>query len=155
MYEKKKGDFTAILDKIRGSKKGMSRSEENFLSLQIKARSAIIRKQYNWFADFAFGSTRHRALELFAKVDSLLNEIECEDDDIQELPQTELVILSQLYTHISHILETLSAENEKIEDDEIYAMNLSLDGMEYNFEDIRLPLITAMNRIQGKRFEVI
>lgn len=154
LYEKK-NDFSAILNKILPSNLKVSKSDKDYLSLQIKNRSAIIRKQYNWFADFAFGSTRHRALELFTKVDSLMQELDCNTDEVQKLPQTELITLSQLYSHISRILETLSAENERIEDEEVTAMNLSLEGMEYNFEDIRLPLLTAINRIHGDRFAFI
>ena len=70
------------------------------------------------------------------------------------MPQQELVTLSQLFTHVSRMLEALSCLNENLEGDE-YAMQLSLEGMEYNFEDIRVPLVAAIERLQNDRFKII
>ncbi|MBR0030775.1 MAG: hypothetical protein IJP61_00585 [Treponema sp.] len=151
----KKNDFSTIINKILPAAMNLTTSEKDYISLQIQNRSAIIRNQYNWFADFAFGAIRHRALQLFKEVELLMSELDFEDGDVHSLPQTELIVLSQLYAHIFQMLETLSAENEKVEDEELSAMELSVEGMEFKFEEIRLPLISAMNRIRGKKFAVI
>ena len=151
----KKTDFSAIIDRILPAAIDLTEAEKHSISLQIQNRSATIRKQYNWFADFAFGSLRHRTLELFTKVELLMNELDVEDEDVQSLPQTELIVLSQLYAHIFQMLETLSAETERVEEDEISAMELSVEGMEYKFEEIEFPLISAMECIRSKKFAVI
>ena len=151
----KKNDFSTIINKILPTAIDLTSSEKNYISLQIQNRSAIIRNQYNWFADFAFGSIRHRALELFTKVELLMNELDFDTSDVSSFPQTELIVLSQLYAHIFQMLETLSAETERVEEEELSAMELSVEGMEYKFEEIRLPLISAMNRVRSKRFAVI
>ena len=124
------------------------------LRLQIVNRNAILRKKYNWFADFANGSLRHRALALFTEVGSLVCELDCDNKELDQLPQQELVTLSQLYTHVSHILEILSDDND-CEEEEACAMELSLEGMEMNFEDIKPLLISALDKVKKNRFNVI
>ena len=81
-------------------------------------------------------------------------DIDCASDKLEQMPQQELVTLSQLFTHVSRMLEALSCLNENLEGDE-YAMQLSLEGMEYNFEDIRVPLVAAIERLQNDRFKII
>jgi hypothetical protein len=153
MYEKK-DDIKEIIEKIIPKELPISIEEKKMLTLQIENRNAIIRKQYNWFADFANGSLRHRALKLFGEVGSLVFELDCDNKELDMLPQQELVTLSQLYTHISRILEILS-EDSDCEEEEACAMELSLEGMEMNFEDIKPLLISALDKVKKNRFNVI
>ena len=153
LFEKKE-DVSGLVKKIIPHSMEISREEEELFTLQIMHRNAILRKKYNWFADFSRGSLRHRALDLYSKVGSLVYDVDCASDKLGEMPQQELVTLSQLFTHISRMLEALSCQNESIDEDE-YAMQISLEGMEYNFEDIRIPLMTAIERLQNDRWKVI
>ncbi|QSI01400.1 hypothetical protein DYE50_02245 [Treponema ruminis] len=153
MYEKK-DDIKEIIEKIIPKELPISKEEKDMLALQIENRNAILRKQYNWFADFANGSLRHRALKLFGEVGSLVFELDCDNKELDMLPQQELVTLSQLYTHISRILEILSEDSE-CEEEEACAMELSLEGMEMNFEDIKPLLISALDKVKKNRFNVI
>ncbi|MBQ7538443.1 MAG: hypothetical protein IJT42_05715 [Treponema sp.] len=153
MYEKK-DNLNEIFEKIIPSQLDISKEEKELLRLQIVNRNAILRKKYNWFADFANGSLRHRALALFTEVGSLVCELDCDNKELDQLPQQELVTLSQLYTHVSHILEILSDDND-CEEEEACAMELSLEGMEMNFEDIKPLLISALDKVKKNRFNVI
>ena len=153
MYEKK-DDINEVIDRILPRSLPISKEEKEVLTLQIKDRNAILRKKYNWFADVANASLRHRALNLFTEVGSLVCELDCDNKEIVVLPQQELITLSQLYAHVSHILEILSNEKD-CEEEEACAMELSLEGMELNFEDIKPPLISALDRIRKNRFNVI
>ncbi|MBQ3966464.1 MAG: hypothetical protein II684_06515 [Treponema sp.] len=153
LYEKK-DDVSGLVKRIIPKSMEISPEEEEFFTLQIMHRNAILRKKYNWFADFSRGSIRHRALELYSEVGSLVYDIDCASDKLEQMPQQELVTLSQLFTHVSRMLEALSCLNENLEGDE-YAMQLSLEGMEYNFEDIRVPLVAAIERLQNDRFKII
>ena len=153
MYEKKE-DINEIIDKIIPKQLPISKKEKEMLTLQIVNRNVILRKKYNWFADFANGSIRHRALKLFTEVGSLVCDLDCNNKELDQLPQQELVTLSQLYSHISRILEILSDDTE-CEDDEACAMELSLEGMELNFEDIKPLLISALDKVKRNRFNII
>ena len=153
LYEKK-DDINEVISKIIPKTLTISKEEKDLLTLQIRDRNAIIRKKYNWFADFANGSLRHRALNLFTEVGSLVCELDCDNKELENLPQQELITLSQLYSHISHILEILSDDKE-CEEEEACAMELSLEGMELNFEDIKPLLISALDKVKKNRFNVI
>ena len=153
MYEKK-DNINEVIEKILPTHIPISADEKKLLTLQIHNRNAILRKSYNWFADFANGSLRHRALNLFTEVGSLVYELDCDNKELNQFPQQELVTLSQLYAHISRMLEILSDDSD-CEEDEACAMELSLEGMELNFEDIKPLLLSALDKIKKNRFNVI
>ncbi len=153
LYEKK-DNIEEVIDKLIPHEIPLSKEEKDMLTLQITNRNAILRKNYNWFADFENGALRHRALNLFTEVGSLVCELDCDNKEIDQLPQQELVTLSQLYSHISHMLEILSDDSD-CEEDEACAMELSLEGMEMNFEDIKPLLISALDKVKKNRFNVI
>ncbi len=154
LLHEKKDDVSEAIKRILPSNTLLSNSEREFLTLQITNRNAIIRQSYNWFADFTNAGLRHRALDLYCKVDSLVSELDCNKKEITRLPQQELVTLSQLFTHISRILEVIESDKDCGED-ESYTMNLSLEGMEFNFDEIRVPLLSAMDKIRRDRFAVV
>ncbi len=153
-FYEKKDDVSQIIKKLIPASIRLTHEEEEFITLQIMSRNAILRKHYNWFADFAIGSIRHKALELYSKVGDLVYDIDCAGEKIEQFPQQELVTLSQLFTHISRILEMLASGRE-CEEDEKTALKLSLEGMEYNFEDIRTELKLAVDRFKAGQFKVI
>lgn len=153
LYEKK-DDISGLLKRMLPQSMPVSEDERKYFTLQIMRRNAILRRKYNWFADFSVGSLRHRALELYSRVGDLVYEVDCASNALEEMPQQELVTLSQLFTHISRILEMIACDSDSIPQD-ANAMQLSLEGMEYNFEDIRGQLIAAVERVRAKGFEVI
>ncbi|MBQ9205652.1 MAG: hypothetical protein IJ158_02940 [Treponema sp.] len=153
MY-KKTNNINEVIEKIIPKDLPLSKKEKDVLRLQIAHRNDILRKEYNWFADFANGELRHRALNLFTEVGALVCELDCDNTELDQLPQQELVTLSQLYTHVSRILEILSDDSD-CEEEETCAMELSLEGMEMNFEDIKPLLISALDKVKKNRFNVI
>lgn len=152
-YEKK-NDVNELIKKIIPDYGFISEKERKSLKAQIENRNAAVRKNYNWFADFAFGKIRHKALNLFLEVESFMNDIDCNDKEFKELPQQEMVTLSQLFTHLTRILEITTSDID-CDDDETYAMGLSVDGMQENFEEIKPMISAAMFNVRKKRFNVI
>ncbi len=150
----KKDDIDAVIDKMIPPALEVTPEDRRAFTLQITRRDAIIRRKYNWFADFAIGSIRHRALELYMKVGALVYDIDSTGNKLDKYPQQELVILSQLFAHIMKMLEVL-ADSKECPEEEVSAMTLSLEGMEFNFEDIRLQLISTVNKLHAEDFEVI
>ena len=153
LYEKKE-DMDALLKKMLPTAMNITENERHLFTLQLTHRNAILRKKYNWFADYRFGSIRHRALELYSQVGSLVYEVDCAGNELEQFPQQELVTLSQLFTHVSRMLEMIASGSEAAAED-ADAMQLSLEGMEYNFEDIRGQLIAAVEQLRTKGFKVI
>lgn len=150
----KKNDVPELIKKIIPDNGLISDKERKRLTLQIQNRNDAVRKNYNWFADFALGRIRHAALDLYLKVESFMSEIDCNDEEFQNLPQQEMVTLSQLFSHLSRIIEITTSDVD-CEDDETYAMQLSVEGMEENFEEIKPMISAAMHNVRKKRFNVI
>ncbi len=154
MFFEKKDDIEEVIKRVIPGEIDINRSARDSVTLQIRRRSVIICKKYNWFADFAIGNIRHKALELYSKVGSLVYDIDCTGSNLDKFPQKELVILSQLFAHIMNLLEVLSGPGECPEE-EVNLIGTSLEGMEYNFEDIRLKLVPVVKKLQSESFEVI
>ncbi len=147
-------DVNLIIQKAVHNSMMLSEEEEKFLTLQIMSRNAILRKHYNWFADFAWGDIRHKALGLYSRVEELVLEVDGVGSQLEQFPQQELAVLAQLYSHISRILELL-ASGAECEDEEKNALKMSLEGMEYSFDDIRGQLRIAIDQYQAGRFRVL
>ena len=120
----------------------------------IRSRRAKLKETYNWFADFERGPVRHRLLELHKKVFALVMDLDDVDDQLEGFPQQPLVILTQLSTHIQYMLESL-LRDANLKDEDIKAMAASLEGMEYNFEEVSGELRAALASTYKNRFTVI
>jgi len=131
------------------------------IKLQIENRSVKLRKYYNWFADFAFGAFRHRSLELYSDTRELFFDLECSKEELKKLPQVELVVLAQIYNHVSGMLQAVSEygiysdNGEMYNVDEFKLMQDSLDVLEFNLEDIKPILLDAYEKIKRERFSLV
>lgn len=123
-----------------------------FISLNLKERSDILKEDYNWFRDQILGPIRKKALDLYGKVLLLIRKLDYEGSLIEDFPQQEIVILSQLYGHLMQMLEAISFD-PNIEDsaDEF---SLSLDGMQWNFEEIKGTVELSLQEQELNRFAV-
>lgn len=154
LYEKKE-ELSDLYEKVLKFRDFFSDEEREEIKQIIEEKIMYYKNTYNWFADFPFGAIRHKALELFSRVENFVSDI---DDfygkEFLELPQKELITLSQLFTHIAKILE-ITVSDMECGEDETYTMQLSLDGMEANFEEIKPMIASAMNKLRKKRFNFI
>ncbi len=153
LYEKK-FDPDAILKYLLPEGESFTKDETDFFTLQIKHRNDILREHYNWFADFPVAELRHKALGLYSKLVELIADIDRAGEKVEQFPQQELVTLSQLFTHLSRMLEQFTFGRDCAEEEKT-ALKLSLEGMEYNFEDIRPELKNAVERAQAGNFKVL
>lgn len=122
--------------------------------LHITSRNDIIQKNYNWFADHQVGDIRHKALLLYTRISALVYEIDRTGGSFKSYPQQELVILIQLYTHLTKLVESIAFDAATIihDSESIFA---SLDGMNYNFEEIEPDLNNAIFACKKNDFTVI
>ena len=150
----KKYDPDLVLDRILPDGVHLKPEERKILLLHIDSCHAIIKKDYNWFADFHIGPLRRRALILYRKANRLVLEIDRSAVNLSRYPQQELVILSQIYNHVLRMLEMIEREPAAAAEDadEIAA---SLDGMECNFDDISDELTDAVKSESEGGFIVV
>lgn len=132
---RKRTDFTELMKDMFPENFALTADEKKYVLLHIAGRHAIISKSYNYFADFPVGQIRRDALDLYGRVSSLVYDVESSRAQFEKFPQNELVVLSQLFMHINRILESIDSNPDAAVEDEA-TIALSLEGMEYNFEDI-------------------
>ena len=154
LYNKKNNE-EALINLILGeSTSPLDVLKRRRLQGTIRSRRSKLEETYNWFADFERGPIRHRLLELHTKVFALVLELDDVDDQLEGFPQQPLVILTQLSTHIQYMLESL-LRDVNLRDDDVRAMAASLEGMEYNFEEVSAELKSALAASYRNRFTVI
>lgn len=149
-------DSVKLYDKIFPDEFIPSETEKKFILLHITERTAILQKNYNCFKDRPLGFLRHKMLDLFSNVSWLVYKIEVARCELKELPQQELVILSQLYNHLIKMLDTLAKDVEvTISQDEADSLLSSLEGMTMNFEDIVGSLENVINSKRFSGFKIV
>ncbi len=160
IYDKKCGrkdvsdDFEDVIQKIFPNMTMISSAERRLVLLNIEKRNGILEKMYNQFSDYPIAQVRKRILSLFTKVSELFCDIGGSGIAVENFPQQELVILSQLYSHVVRLLEEV--ENvymrAQIPTDDI---SLSLEGMEDTFDDISGTLFSSLEYNRFKGFEIV
>lgn len=158
IFEQQKGisrtTFEELSRKIFPVNLKMSPSERKSVLLNIEKRHDILKKEYNQFSDYTVAPLRKRILDLFTQINELLCAIGCSGLEVEKFPQQEMVILSQLYTHVVHLLDEV--ENVFLRDQlPVSDISLSLEGMEETFEDVRGTLKRSLDYNIYKGFEII
>ncbi len=153
MLFRRSEDFDALLERMIPQSIKLNIVEKNFLLLHLQERSVILKSDYNWFADQSIGPVRQKALLLYMRIALLVNKVDGYGKALENFPQQELVILSQLFNHLTRILETVAAQENLGEEAE--TLLLSLDGMEMNFEEIQSELEEAVVKERKRNFTVI
>ena len=154
LYNKKNNEEDIITMILGESSSALDMLKRKRIQGTIRSRRSKLEETYNWFADFERGPVRHRLLELHTKVFALVLELDDVDDQLEGFPQQPLVILTQLSTHIQYMLESL-LRDVTLKDDDVRAMSASLEGMEYNFEEVSAELKSALAASYKNRFTVI
>ena len=153
MYYRRKNNLPELLDRIYPSDYSFPREFKDRLLLHLKSRNDIIFPQYNWFADKTLGPVRQQALNLYGKAALLVYRIDSAPFSLEKYPQNELVILSQIYAHITKMLETLSGSS--YQQSELAVFGESIEGMSWSFEDVRTVLESAIDQQKTQSFKLI
>ena len=151
---RKQKDLTLLLKTMFPENFALTPDERRYVLLHIAGRHAIIARKYNYFADFPVGEIRNAALDLYSRVSSLVYDVESSSANFDKFPQNELVILSQLFAHINRILESIDSNPDAAVEDQA-TLDLSLEGMEYNFEDIEGALRGVIESEKRNNFTIV
>ena len=160
IYDKSRGkkdvsdDFEEVIKKIFPNMAMISPAERRLVLLNIEKRNDILEKMYNQFSDYPIAQIRKRVLSLFTNVSELFCEIGGSGIAAEIFPQQELVILSQLYSHVVRLLEEV--ENVYMRPQfPVDDVSLSLEGMEETFDEISGTLFSALENNRFKGFEIV
>ena len=151
---KKQTDLAVLLQTMFPENFALTQDEKRYVLLRIASRHAIISKDYNYFADCPVAEIRSEALDLYQQVCSLVYDVETSSANFDKFPQNELVILSQLFGHINRILESIDSNPDAAIEDK-GTLSLSLEGMEYNFEDIEGALRCVIESEKRKSVTIV
>lgn len=147
-------DFEDVITKIFPNMSMISSAERRLVLLNIEKRNDILKKVYNQFTDYPIAQIRKRILSLFIRVSELFCSIGGSGISAETFPQQELVILTQLYSHVVRLLEEV--ENVYIRPQfPIDDVSLSLEGMEETFEEISIVLFSSLECNRSKGFEIV
>ncbi len=153
MYYRHKDDIAELSRSLYPDDYSFHSGELERVQKDLCRRDTQLRGAYNWFTDQLSGPIRSSSLELFKKVNGLLYKVEACEGDLQDFPQQELVILTQLYSHLLSILSC--SYSDKDVENESEAIMVSIDGMKWNYEDIEDILLGAIDENNCSRFKVV
>ncbi len=141
----KENDSAGILPRIVKDLGYLNKWQEGLLLLRLHKQREQICRGYNWFADYEVGEVRHKALELYSRLLTLVCRLDRCSVPVQNMPQHELIVLSQLFGHTAKLISGLLFQ-KNLTDKELDSSRLSVEGMEYSFEDIKPALEAVMKR---------
>ena len=152
--EQEDEDFNDVIQKIFPNMAMISPAERRLVLLNIEKRNGILEQMYNQFTDYPIAKIRKRILSLFSRVSELFCAIGGSGISVDTFPQQELVILSQLYSHVVRLLEEVENEymRQQFPEDDV---SLSLDGMEETFDEIGAILSSALESNRFKGFGIV
>ena len=153
LYTKEKDLVKFVSDFICQGEFELDDKKAAQVALSFKERYNALSRGYNWFADQKIGAVRKKALELYGKVSALVRKIDFLGESAMSFPSQELVILAQLNTHLLKMIETVAFDPSAEENAD--SLLLSLDGMDWNFEDIRGVLEDSIEKERMRRFKII
>jgi hypothetical protein len=111
-------------------------------------------KSYSLFLDQRAGPVRQRVAELHTAVIELSTRLQKGEIDPSWLPMHTFIILSQIQSHSSSLLEDL-AFDEAPPESEITAMDNSLDSMIETYSDVKELIENAMDNYRRSNLTVI
>ena len=154
LYKKEKNSEQIISRLLPEGMGEISSKDMIFCFLHLEKRRAILQRDYRWFADYEKGQLRAKILKFYARMINFVYSMGQNDVSPEAMPQQPLVVLSQLFTHLGRMLESIMP-NASISSKDITSLYLSLEGMEFSFEDLSKELEQSINIQEKEKFTII
>ena len=142
------------MDKIVPDIIALEECDYKVILLHLEKKYAILRKGYNWFADYQVAKYRHEVLELYSKIVTVFYEIEYQKVNLQDLDQQHLVILTQLSGHVSSLIYSFT-QQDSISENDLSTLEASLEGMNFNFEESAKVIKNNLFELQKRKFGIV
>jgi len=150
LYKGEKLDFAEnLFHKVYPSVLKFEDFEAHFVMLHLEKRIDIVKKTFNRFNDFPLAKGRHSILLFFSRIMMSVAKISVAEIDLEDLPQQELITLTQMVDHTQAFLEELEMA-PAMAAEEMDDMITSLNGMSDTFDMIEIPLINSLRK-KGKK----
>jgi hypothetical protein len=147
-------DISGIIDRIVPPVILLDEPERAFLADYVSDALDEYRGSYSVFADQVMGPMRQRVGELHTAVIELYTRLQKGDIDTSWLPKHTYIVLSQIQGHAAGVLEDLDTDKAPPEN-ELEAMDNSLDSMIETYEDIKELLDDALDRFRRQNLSVV
>ncbi|HCC37256.1 MAG TPA: hypothetical protein DEQ14_06360 [Treponema sp.] len=109
---------------------------------------------YSFFADQGMGPVRQRTSELHSAVINLSARLQRGEFELSWLPKHTFIVLSQIQGHAASLLEELDADAAP-PDDDLDAMDNSLDSMIETYEDVKELIDGALDNFRRNNLSLI
>lgn len=154
MYRKEKNSELIMNRLLPEGMNDLASKDMIFCFLHLEKRRAILQRDYRWFADYEKGQLRSKILTFYTRMINFVYSMGQNDVSPEMMPQQPLVVLSQLFTHLGRMLESIMP-NASISSKDITSLYLSLEGMEFSFEDLSKELEQSINIQEKEKFTII
>jgi hypothetical protein len=147
-------DVWHIMERIVPPVVLLDEPEQDALAEYISEALDEYRPSYSVFADQVMGPMRQRVGELHTAVIELYARLQKGDIDSSWLPRHTYIVLSQIQGHAAGVLEDLDTGTPPPEN-ELDAMDNSLDSMIETYEDIKELIDDALDRFRRQNLSVV
>jgi len=154
MYKKEKNSELIMTRLLPEGMSDLTSKDMIFCFLHLEKRRVILQRDYRWFADYEKGQLRSKILTFYTRMINFVYSMGQNDVSPEMMPQQPLVVLSQLFTHLGRMLESIMP-NASISSKDITSLYLSLEGMEFSFEDLSKELEQSINIQEKEKFTII
>ncbi len=147
-------DDSNIYSRLIKNEEMIESKQAEFLKLRLKKHYSIISQNYNRFADANIGSVRHTALILYAQLLEFVCYLSQSGVPDDALPQQDLVIFSQIWSHVSKMVEEFENQLD-LDSKDCSNASKSIEGMSYSVADVSPRLRKAVEEYKKQEFSII
>ncbi|MDR1566923.1 MAG: plasmid pRiA4b ORF-3 family protein [Treponema sp.] len=128
--------------------------EQRLLEDYITDVREEFKTSYSPFADKSMGPIRQRVGELHTAVIDIASRLTGGETDLSWLPKHAFIVLSQIQSHAAGVMEDLDTDDPPPEE-ELEAMDNSLDSMIETYEDIRELIDDSLENSRRNKFSLV
>ena len=147
-------DPVSITSRLIPDSIDINNKDKKFLTGYIEDIMTDFREFYTPFSDKVMGPIRQRAAELHTAVIDLAARLKKGDIDTFWLPRHTFIILTQIQNNAASVLEDLDSD-EAPPENELDALDSSLDSMIETYEDIKELIDEALDSFRRNKLAVI
>ncbi|MDR0377117.1 MAG: plasmid pRiA4b ORF-3 family protein [Spirochaetaceae bacterium] len=150
---RKEPELSQIVERIAPRSTDMTGKGREELTGYVFRVYTKFQQTYSIFSDRMMGPIRQRVGELHTAVIDLVARLHKGDIDLSWLPKHTFVVLSQIQSHAAGILDDL--DDEAPPEEELEAVDASVDNMIETYEDIKELIDDAMNNFRRNNLSVV
>jgi hypothetical protein len=153
-FFRRDGDISALVKRIIPPAVNVPEDQLRRFTEEVAELYADCSPHYSPFTDAAIGPVRQRMAELHTAAIDLMARLAKGDIDAAWLPKHTFIILSQIQSTTSGVLEGLNIDSD-VTDEELESMDNSLDSMIETYEDIKELIEEALNGFRQSNLSVV